>query len=57
MIRKLGAESKGQISEDYSFVNRIIELWNQLAVDALGTLSCKPCNFRKRFRKVTYEAK
>jgi hypothetical protein len=26
----------------YSFVNRTIQLWNQLPADALGTLSCKP---------------
>jgi hypothetical protein len=31
----------------YSFVNRTIQLWNQLPEDALGTLSCKPSSFRK----------
>jgi hypothetical protein len=35
----------------YSFVNRIIQLWNQLPADALGTPSCKPSNFRKKVRK------
>jgi hypothetical protein len=24
-----------------------IQLWNQLPADALGTVSCKPSNFRK----------
>jgi hypothetical protein len=41
----------------YSFVNRTIQLWNQLPADASGTLSCKPSNFRKRVRKVINEAK
>jgi hypothetical protein len=41
----------------YSFVNRIIQLWNQLPEDVLGTLSCKPSNFRKRVRKVINKAK
>jgi hypothetical protein len=41
----------------YSFVNRTIQLWNQLSEDVLGTLSCKPSNFRKRVRKVINKAK
>jgi hypothetical protein len=41
----------------YSFVNRITQLWNQLPADALGTLSCKPRNIRKRNRKVISEVK
>jgi hypothetical protein len=36
----------------YSFANRTIQLCNQLPEDVLGTLSCKPSNFRKRFKKV-----
>jgi hypothetical protein len=36
----------------YSFVNRTIQFWNQLPADALGTLSYKPINFRKRVKKV-----
>jgi hypothetical protein len=36
----------------YSFVNRTIQLWNQLPAEVLGTLSCKPSNFRKKVRKV-----
>jgi hypothetical protein len=41
----------------YSFVNRTIQLWNQLPEDALGTLSCKPSGFRKRIRKLINKAK
>jgi hypothetical protein len=41
----------------YSFVNRTIQLWNQLPADALGTLSCKPSNFRKRITKMINEVK
>jgi hypothetical protein len=41
----------------YSFVNRTIQLWNQLPADALGALSCKPNNFRKRVRKAINKAK
>jgi len=36
----------------HSFVNRTIRLWNRLTVEILGTLPCKPCDFRKRFRRV-----
>jgi hypothetical protein len=40
----------------YSFVNTTIQIWNQLPEDVLGTLSCKPSNFRKRVRKVINKA-
>jgi hypothetical protein len=56
MIGKLGAESERHIGK-YSFVNRTIQLWNQLPADALRTLSCRPSNFRKRGRKVISEVK
>jgi hypothetical protein len=49
-------EQKTNIGK-YSFVNRTIQLWNQLPADALGTLSCKPSHFRKRVRKVIYKYK
>jgi hypothetical protein len=39
----------------YSFVNRTIQVWNQLSADALGTLSCKPSNFKEKVRKVIYQ--
>jgi hypothetical protein len=42
---------------EYSFVNRTIQLWNQLPADVLGDLSCKPTNFRNRVRKVINKAK
>jgi hypothetical protein len=35
MRGKLGAESKGQITEKYSFVSRTIQLWNQLPLFVL----------------------
>jgi hypothetical protein len=41
----------------YSFVNRTIQLWNQIPADALGTLSCKPSNFRERIRKAISDVK
>jgi hypothetical protein len=41
----------------YSFVNRTIQLWNQLPADVLGNLSCKPSNFRKKIRKVINKAR
>jgi hypothetical protein len=36
----------------YSFVNRTIRLWNRLPAEILGTLPCKPSDFRKRVRRV-----
>jgi hypothetical protein len=36
----------------YSFVNRAIQLWNQLPAEILGYLPCKPNAFKKRVRKV-----
>jgi hypothetical protein len=41
----------------YSYVNRTIQLWNQLPADVLGTLSCKSSNFRNRVEKVINKAK
>jgi hypothetical protein len=41
----------------YSFVNRTIQLWNQLPAGASGTVSCKPSDFRDRIRKVISEVK
>jgi hypothetical protein len=38
MARKLGAESSGQISGITPFVNRTVQLWNQLPEDDLGDL-------------------
>ena len=36
--------------EKYSFVNRIMRLWNRLTAEILGTLSRKPNDFRKSVR-------
>jgi hypothetical protein len=56
MIGKLEAESKRHIGK-YPFVNRTIQVWNQLPADVLGNISCKPNNFRKRVTKVINKAK
>jgi hypothetical protein len=50
--RKIRSRKQKKDVGKYSFVNRTIQLWNQLPADALGTLSCKPSNFRKRVRKM-----
>jgi hypothetical protein len=39
----------------YSFVNRIIQDWNQLPAEVLGTLPCKPNTLKKRIRKAIIE--
>jgi len=36
----------------YFFVNRTLNLWNQLLSEVLATLSCKSHSFRKRSRKL-----
>jgi len=41
----------------YSFVNRTIQLWHTLPINALGTLPSKLSTFRKRVRKVISEVK
>ena len=41
----------------YSFVNRTIQLWNKLPMNALGTFPSKPSTYRKRVRKVISEVK
>jgi hypothetical protein len=55
--RKIRSRKQNTDIGKYSFVNRTIQLWNQLPEDVLGTLSCKPSNFRKRVRKVINELK
>jgi hypothetical protein len=55
--RKIRSRKQKTYIGKYSFVNRSIQLWNQLPADALGTLPCKPSNFRKRVRKVINKAK
>ena len=41
----------------YSFVNRTIQLWNKLPMNALGTFPFKLSTYRKRVRKVISEVK
>jgi hypothetical protein len=55
--RKIRSRKQKKDIGKYSFVNRTIQLWNQLPADPLGSFSCKSSNFRKRVRKVVYKAK
>jgi hypothetical protein len=55
--RKIRSRKQKTDIGKYSFVNGTIQLWNQLPEDLLGTLSCKPSNFRKRVRKVINKAR
>jgi hypothetical protein len=55
--RKIRSRKQKTDIGKYSFVTRTIHLWNQLPAEALGTLSSKSSNFRKRVRKVINKAK
>jgi hypothetical protein len=55
--RKIRSRKQRTDIGKYSFVNRTIQLWNQLPADALGNLSCKLSNFRKRVRKEINQVK
>jgi hypothetical protein len=57
MTRKLGAENKRDMSGKYSFLNRIIRLWNRLPADAWGTLSRKPSSFKEKVGKLIHQVK
>jgi len=50
--RKIWARKQRRDIGKYSFVNRTIKRWNQLAAEALVTLPCKSHTFRKGFGKV-----
>jgi hypothetical protein len=50
--RKIRSRKQKTDIGKYSFVNRTIQVWNQLPAEVLGTLSCKP-----RVRKVINKAK
>jgi hypothetical protein len=54
--RKIRSKKQKTDIGKYSLVNRTIQVWNQLPADFLGTISCKPSNFRKRVRKVMNKA-
>ena len=53
--RKIKSRRQRTDIENYSFVNRTIQHWNQLPAEVLGTLPCKPIVFKKRVRKVITE--
>jgi tagatose-1,6-bisphosphate aldolase non-catalytic subunit AgaZ/GatZ len=38
---KTGARKQRTLTRKYSFVDRIIKLWNQLPVEALATFPCR----------------
>jgi hypothetical protein len=44
--RKIRSRKQKTDVGKYSFINRTIQLWNQLPEDVLGTFCCKPSNFR-----------
>jgi len=48
---KIRKRSQGMDIGKYSFVNRTIQLWNKLPMNALGTLSLKLSTFRKGLGK------
>jgi hypothetical protein len=54
--RKIRSRKQNTDVGKYSFVNRTIQLWNQLPADVLGTLSYKSSNFRKKVRKLINKA-
>jgi hypothetical protein len=49
--RKIRSRKQKTYVGKYSFVNRTIQLWNQLPADAFETLSCK------KARQVIYQVK
>jgi hypothetical protein len=55
--RKIRSTKQRTEIAKHSFVDRTIQLGDQLPADALGILSCKPSNFREKVRKVTNEVK
>jgi hypothetical protein len=55
--RKIRSRKQKTDIGKYSFVNRTIQLWNEIPADALETTSCSLSNFRKRVRKGIREVK
>jgi hypothetical protein len=55
--RKIRSRKQRTDIEKYSFVNRTIQIWNQLPADALGTVSFRRSNFREKIRKVVSQVK
>ena len=50
--RKIRARKQRTVIKKYSFVNRTIKLWNQLAAEVLATFPCRSYIFKKRCRTV-----
>ena len=50
--RKIRARKQRAVIKKYSFVNRTIKLWNQLAAEVLATFPCRSYIFKKRCRTV-----
>jgi hypothetical protein len=55
--RKIRSRKQETDIGKYSFVNGTTQIWDQLPTDALGTLSYKRSNFKKRVRKMINKAK
>ena len=51
-VRKIRARKQRTDIGKYSFVNRTINLWNQLPAETLATFPFKSYIFRKRVKKV-----
>ena len=49
--RNIGTRRQRKDIGKYSFVNRTIQHWNQLPVEVLGNLPCKPFTFKKRVKE------
>jgi len=50
-VRKIRDRKQRMDIGKYSFVNRTIKNWNQLAAEVLGTFPCKPKILRNKVRK------
>jgi hypothetical protein len=53
--RKIMSRMQRSDIRKYSFVNRIIQHWNQLPADVLETRPCNQITFKKRVRKAIIE--
>jgi hypothetical protein len=51
--RKIMSRTQREDNGKYSFVNRIIKLWNQLPAEVLATFAFTPHSLRKRVRSVS----
>jgi len=53
--RKIRSRRQRTDVRKYSFVNRTIQVWNQLPAEVLGTLPCELNTMKKRVRKAIIE--